>query len=167
MILPIKKVTNSKDEKILRSKAAELKFPLSPIHKKLIQDMFETVVAASGIGLAAPQVGVSVRLLVVNLEHLGLPMFALINPVITKFSKNKTELEEGCLSIPGVYGFVDRPEKINFEAYFPNGQKVQATADGLLSKVLQHEVDHLNGILITDIIKRYTDTKTASKRTLG
>ncbi len=153
MNLKILKHPNS----VLRKKGQDLKFPLNEPTRKLIKDMHQTLVKAQGIGLAAPQVGYSLNLVVINLEHLGVPAFTLINPVITKFSKNQTDLEEGCLSIPGIYGIVERPEKIEFCAYTEAGQKISAKADAMLAKVIQHEVDHINGVLIIDKIKKYTD----------
>ncbi|MBU6447726.1 peptide deformylase [Patescibacteria group bacterium] len=143
-------------EKVLRVKGKEVGFPLTKNIKHLIKEMHITVKKAEGIGLAAPQVGKSLRIVVINLEHLGIPAFTLINPEITFFSKTQTDLEEGCLSIPGVYGIVARPEKIRFTAHNEKGEKVSASADGMLSKVIQHEVDHINGVLIIDKIKKYT-----------
>lgn len=145
--------------KILRIPGKDVKFPLSPKQKKLIRDMLETVRDHQGIGLAAPQVGVSERIIIVNLEHLGVPPFALINPEIVKASKKKTEMEEGCLSIKGVFGMVRRPETITFTGKDMNGKIITAETDGLLSKVIQHETDHTNGILIIDKIKKYTQGK--------
>lgn len=160
MILEILKYPN----KTLRIKGKEVKFPLSPDTKKLIKSMHQTVQHAEGIGLAAPQVGESLKIVVINLEHMGVPAFTLINPEITDFSRKKTDLEEGCLSLPGIYGIVPRPEKIKFTAYAEDGTKVSGSADGLLAKVIQHEVDHVNGVLIIDKIKKYTQGEEIAKR---
>lgn len=116
---------------------------------KLVDDMIKTCRKASGIGLAAPQIGKSIRLCVINLEHLGLTPFALINPKITKKSWKKIEMEEGCLSIPGIFGIVKRPEKIKVKAQSINGDKQIFDAEGLIARVIQHEIDHLDGILFT------------------
>jgi peptide deformylase len=124
---------------------------------QLVKDMLETGKAAQGIGLAAPQVGKSLRVCIIDLEYLGIPSFALINPKLTKKSWKKVEMEEGCLSIPGVYGIVKRPEKIMVKALNINGEESELEADGLLARVIQHEVDHLDGILITSKIIRRTD----------
>src|SRR5579859_6686929 len=113
MTLEIKKYPDP----ILRTAAKEVSFPLGPEVHKLITDMVDTVRAANGIGLAAPQVGQSLRIIVINLEHQGVPLFALINPEIKKTSRKETVLEEGFLSIPGVYGDVSRPKKITFSGY--------------------------------------------------
>lgn len=109
--------------------------------------------------MAAPQVGQDLAIIVIDLETLGVPPFALINPEIVKFSRTKTDLEEGCLSIPGVFGFVSRPDKIVFKGYNLHGEEITAQADGMLAKVIQHEVDHINGVLIIDKIKKYTQGK--------
>ncbi len=155
MILPILTYPN----KILRIEGKDISFPLSVDVSKLIKNMVDTVKSANGIGLAAPQIGRSLNLIVVNLEHLGVPIFALINPKITKVSKKKTEMEEGCLSIPNVYGMVARPEKVSVSGLSIDGKKIAFETDGLLSKVLQHEIDHTKGILIIDKIKKYTTGK--------
>ena len=126
--------------------------------------MIETCRAANGIGLAAPQVGLSLRLCVINLEHLGLDPFALINPKIVTKSWKKIEMEEGCLSIPGVFGIVKRPEKITVKAINLAGKENIVKADGLLDRVIQHEVDHLDGILITSKIIRRTDGSETKER---
>jgi peptide deformylase len=155
MKLPIKKYPN----KLLRVPGKDIPLPASAAIKKLADNMIDTVKAASGIGLAAPQVGQSLNLIVVNLEHLGIAAFPVANPKVISISKKKTNMEEGCLSVPGVYGLVSRPESIVFEGYHLNGSKFQINAEGLLSKVLQHETDHVNGILIVDKIKKYTEGK--------
>jgi len=119
--------------------------------------MFDTVKEAKGIGLAAPQVGKSLRIIVIDLSHQGIHPFAMINPKILKVSKKETDLEEGCLSIPGVYGIVSRPQKVTFSGFTEDGREVALQADGLLSKAVQHEIDHINGVLIIDKIKKYTE----------
>jgi len=118
--------------------------------------MIEACREANGIGLAAPQIGKSIRLCIINLENVGLEPFALINPKIVKKSWKKNEMEEGCLSIPGVFGIVKRPAKIKVKAQNLNGEEKTFDADGLLARVIQHEVDHLDGILFTSKIIRKT-----------
>lgn len=130
---------------------------------RLAKEMIKTCRQANGIGLAAVQVGQSIRLCIINLEHLGLPAFALINPYIIKKSFSKVEMEEGCLSIPGVFGIVKRPKKITIEAENLAGKKNKFEADGLLSRVIQHEVDHLDGILFTTKIIKMTSGKPAAE----
>jgi len=138
------------DEKILRAKNSELTFPLSTKVRELIEDMKLTVKKAPGIGLAAPQVGSNLMLAIIHLEEFGIKSFALINPKIVSKSIRKTPMEEGCLSIPGVFGMVKRPAKVEVAGFTEQGKAVRIKADKLLAKVLQHEIDHLNAILIAD-----------------
>jgi peptide deformylase len=152
MILPIAIYP----DKILRTPGKKVSFPLSRQQRKLIKDMLDTVRSENGIGLAAPQVNQSWKITIINLEHQNIPAFALINPEVISFSKKKTDLEEGCLSIPGVFGLVSRPEKVIIKGQNINGDTIEFGAEALLSKVLQHEIDHTNGILIVDRIKKYT-----------
>ena len=152
MILPILKFPN----KILRTPGEPVTFPLSKEMIKLTQDMIDTVHKADGIGLAAPQVGKSVRLIIINLEKSGVPTMALYNPRVVKKGFKKIEVEEGCLSIPGVFGNVKRPKKVEIEAQTSEGQKIKFSDDGWVSRVAQHEIDHIDGKLIIDYIKKYT-----------
>ena len=130
----------------------------------LVAEMIETCRKVNGIGPAAPQINQSIRLCIINLEHLGLPPFALVNPKITKKSFKKIEMEEGCLSIPGVFGIVKRPVKITVEAQNLKGEKNKFEADGMLSRVIQHEVDHLDGVLFTSKMTRDTSKEQVEKR---
>ena len=118
---------------------------------QLIADMFETMYAAQGIGLAAPQVGVSPRLIVIDIEEQTpeYPRIALINPVITHAVGEELG-EEGCLSLPGNRGIVRRSAIVKVEGLLPNGDKIEFDASGLMARVLQHEIDHLDGILFID-----------------
>ena len=126
---------------------------------KLAEEMIKTCKAANGIGLAAPQIGQSIRMCIIDLEHMGVPPFVLINPKIISKSFKKVEIEEGCLSIPGVFGTVRRPAKIKVEALNLTGEKNKFDADGMVARVIQHEVDHLDGILFTSKIIKRTDPK--------
>ena len=122
----------------------------------LIAEMFELMYEANGVGLAANQVDLPLRLFVVNLAanpEEGEEM-VFINPVISR-PKGSVEQEEGCLSIPGVYGKVVRPKTVRIQAYNLSGEAIDWEADGLLSRVLQHENDHLDGVLFTT---RMSDT---------
>lgn len=114
--------------------------------RRLVDDMFETMEAAEGVGLAANQVGQAVRIAVVDAEGSRIVM---INPIISEASGKDRE-EEGCLSIPDVYGEVTRPERIVLEATGKDGAPYRLEADGLLARVIQHEIDHLDGILFLD-----------------
>jgi len=118
--------------------------------------MIETVRNADGIGLAAPQVGKSVKVIIINLQKSGIPLFPLYNARIKSKSWKKIEIEEGCLSIPGVYGMVKRPKKVTIEAQNAEGEKINITDDGWIARVAQHEIDHTDGRLIIDLIKKYT-----------
>lgn len=142
--------TLPKDEPLLRAKNGEVEFPLSKSMLTLIEDMVVTVKKAPGIGLAAPQVGKNLMLAIINLEEIGIKPFAIINPKVISKSIRKTPMEEGCLSIPGVFGMVRRPAKIEVETQNIDGAKIVIKADRLLAKVLQHEIDHLNCTLIAD-----------------
>ena len=124
--------------------------------KKLMDDMLDTMYAAPGIGLAAVQIGVLMRVIVIDLskqDEKKNPLF-IVNPEITFKSKELISYEEGCLSIPNQFAEVKRPSscKINFLDY--NGKKSEINADGLLATCIQHEVDHLNGILFIDHLSK-------------
>ena len=124
--------------------------------KKLMDDMLETMYAAPGIGLAAVQVGVLKRIIVIDLSKDGekkAPLF-IVNPQITFKSDDLISYEEGCLSIPNQFAEIKRPSscKVNFLDY--NGKKKEISADGLLATCIQHEVDHLNGILFIDHLSK-------------
>lgn len=114
--------------------------------KKLLDDMLQTMESADGVGLAAPQVGVSLRVIVID---IGEGVIELINPVITE-SMGCELGNEGCLSIPGVFGEVERFAEVTVEGFNRFGKKVKITAKGLLGRALQHEIDHLEGILFIE-----------------
>jgi peptide deformylase len=121
--------------------------------RRLIEDMFETMDAARGIGLAANQVGISRRVAVVDVEG---DRFAMINPRIVE-AEGRAVAEEGCLSIPEIYGDVARAERVVLEALDANGLAYRREATGLKARAIQHEIDHLDGILFLDhlsLIKR-------------
>lgn len=132
-------------DKILKDKAQ----PVIKIDKKirkLLDDMLATMEKADGVGLAAPQVGVSLRVIILD---VGDGLIELINPVIT--ASSGCELgTEGCLSIPGVFGEVERFTEVTVEGLNRFGKKVKITGTGLLSRALQHEIDHLEGILFIE-----------------
>jgi len=115
--------------------------------KKLADDMLETLRQAYGVGLAAPQIGVPLRLTVIEMADEE-PIF-LVNPEITD-QKGERQVTEGCLSYPGYRGETTRSELVKVKACDLNGDKIKIKADGLLAQALEHEIDHLNGILYTD-----------------
>lgn len=119
--------------------------------RALVADLVETMYEADGVGLAAPQVGVGLRVIVVDTrEEEGAGALALINPRIADASAETDRAEEGCLSIPGIADIVERPVRVVVEALDPDGEPVRIEADGLSARALQHEVDHLDGVLFLD-----------------
>ena len=117
---------------------------------ELLNDMYDTLKASDdGIGLAAPQIGVLKRLVVIELSEEDGEVYKLVNPVIIK-SKGEQVCREGCLSVPGVLGDVVRPKEVVVEALNEKGEKIKIKAKDLLAIVLCHEIDHLDGILFTD-----------------
>jgi peptide deformylase len=117
--------------------------------RKLIADMFETMYAAEGIGLAAPQIGRTERLAVVDVDGAR---FTLINPTIVSQDGATEKAEEGCLSIPDIYGDVDRPGTVTIRATNESGEEFEATGNELLGRCFQHEIDHLDGKLFIDYL---------------
>jgi peptide deformylase len=122
--------------------------------KRMIREMFDLMYAARGIGLAANQVGIPLRFFIVNLEAAADKgeELVFINPVISR-PKGSEEAEEGCLSLPSLYGNVYRPKQIRVDAYNLQGQPYSATLTGLFARCVQHEFDHLDGILFIDRMK--------------
>jgi peptide deformylase len=137
---------------ILRQHSAEVTTVGDDV-RRLIEDMFETMDAAKGIGLAANQVGISRRVAVVDADD---DRFAMINPRIVE-TEGRSVAEEGCLSIPDIYADVARPERVIVEALDADGNLYRKAATGLKARAIQHEIDHLDGILFLDhlsLIKR-------------
>jgi peptide deformylase len=134
---------------VLRASAAPVESVDAEV-RTLIADMFDTMYAEEGVGLAAPQIGVSSRVIVVDPHDDQTAPFALINPAIVEHGVEEERGEEGCLSIPGLREMVDRPSTIVIEGLDRDGAPVRIEADGLLARILQHEVDHINGILFID-----------------
>jgi len=120
--------------------------------RDLVRDMFMTMAAAEGAGLAAPQVGVSRRVLVADVreEDKEPVRVAVVNPMIVELGEEEERGSEGCLSVPGVDEMVSRPYRVVVDGFAPSGDPLRIEAEGLYSRVLQHEVDHLNGILFFD-----------------
>ena len=128
--------------------------PVEEINDKiciLIQDMLETMHKFNGVGLAAVQVGVLKRILVIHIDYEKDEPIVLINPEIMK-QKGEQTVEEGCLSFPNKYAKVVRPEEITVEGLDENGQKIKISGKGLLAQALSHEIDHLNGEVFMDKI---------------
>lgn len=131
---------------VLRRKAKPLR-RIDKATRKLAADMLETMRVAPGVGLAAPQVGISERLIVVEFDGAD---YALANPEITTRSDTTEVGEEGCLSLPSLYGDVERFTCVRVQALDLNNKRVTIDAEGWLARIFQHEIDHLDGILFTD-----------------
>ena len=139
-------------EEILRVPGKEVTAFDDELHS-LVQDMLETMYHADGIGLAAPQIGVSRRVCVLDLRdekdpHAG--CWVLVNPVVAQSSKKTVKAPEGCLSIPAMEEVVTRSSKVTVEACDADGQPLEIQAEGLLARAFQHEIDHLDGVLFID-----------------
>lgn len=134
---------------VLRQKATRVKSVDASV-RRLIADMRETMNSASGVGLAAPQVGVPLRVIVISIPEGE--EFALINPEVIK-KKGERTVNEGCLSVPGYVGEIKRAESITVKGRDENGREVRIKADDLLAQALEHEIDHTNGILYIDMLE--------------
>ena len=129
--------------------------------RMLAKEMLQSMYAAKGIGLAAPQIGINKELLVIdiNFEDSAAEPLILINPEITNYGSTLNSYEEGCLSIPGVYLNVIRPSTIKLKFRDEMGRPRKMKADGLLARCIQHEMDHLNGVLFVDRVTSKEDLK--------
>lgn len=136
-------------DEILKKKSKEVEV-IDDKTRELIKDMIDTMHEFDGVGLAAVQVGLLKRIVVIDLYDEK-PILKLINPVITK-TKGTQEVEEGCLSFPNKYVKVIRPEEVTVEALDENGKEIKVTGTGLLAQAISHEVDHLNGVVLTDVM---------------
>jgi len=146
--MPILKILTQPNP-ILRKKSTEISPEVikSREFKSLMSSMAKTMIKTDGVGLAAPQIGKNIRLAVINSKDGS---FCLINPKFIKKSWARELGQEGCLSIPGVFGKVKRHKKISLTYCNRDGKKIKMTAEGLMARVLQHEIDHLDGILFID-----------------
>ena len=144
--MAIREIRLSGDE-ILRKTSREVEEVTDKI-RELLDDMVETMHKYNGVGLAAPQVGILKRVIVIDLYDGEEPL-QLVNPKIVK-AKGKQEVEEGCLSFPNEYAKMIRPKEVTVEALDRNGKEVKITGKDLLAQALAHEIDHLNGILFVD-----------------
>ena len=138
--------------------------------RQLVVDMFDSMDADKGIGLSAPQIGVLQRVIICKYDYKEdpVPRTVLVNPEIIWASELIAEDEEGCLSFPGVYGMVKRPESIEYQGLDENGKKIKAKASGMLARIIQHEIDHLDGVLLPDRVEGdlYTYEKPAGPEAL-
>jgi peptide deformylase len=161
--MTVREILKMGDPRLLRMAEPVREFDTPELHA-LIADMFDTMHAANGAGLAAPQIGVNLQLVIYgfkqNLRYPDAPQVpetVLINPVLTPLTERKEEGFEGCLSVPGLRGAVDRYQQIRYEGFDPKGEPIVRFADGFHARVVQHECDHLIGRLypsrITDFSK--------------
>lgn len=138
---------------VLRTKSAPIE-TVDEVIRRQMDDMLETMLAAPGIGLAANQVGIANRVLVMEVERDGFSTgpLMLANPTVVWASEERSAMEEGCLSIPKQYAQIERPAQVAVEYLDYHGKKQTLKADGLLSHCVQHEIDHLDGILCIDYL---------------
>lgn len=141
-------------EEVLRQKAQPVE-TFDETLQNLVKDMVETMRAAPGVGLAAPQIGVPKRVIVVEFgdeydETIPERLFVLVNPEIVQQSEDKVVGIEGCLSVPGLVGEVERAQVVTVSGQDQHGKKVKIRAQGWLARIFQHEIDHVNGVLYTD-----------------
>ena len=136
---------------VLRAEAEEIE-DFDKGLESLVRDMFETMYHAEGIGLAAPQIGISKRLIVVDLRHEDEPdaRLAIVNPRVVWSSDDTEKSTEGCLSIPGMEELVRRPYSVTIKGFTPEGDPMTVEAEELFARALQHEIDHLDGVLFID-----------------
>ncbi|MDE2444759.1 MAG: peptide deformylase [Alphaproteobacteria bacterium] len=162
--MSVRNIITLPDEKILR----QVSKPVSSVDahaRAVFDDMLETMYDAPGIGLAAIQIGVAQRLLVVDLSKEGEPKKPLFvaNPEIIWASDDISDYEEGCLSIPDFYEMVDRPKEIKMRYLDRHGEAMELHAGGLMATCLQHEIDHLNGVLFIDHISKLKRDRVVKK----
>lgn len=135
--------------------------------RETLDNMLETMYAAPGVGLAAPQVGILKRMIVIDVDYAKEEgqknPYKIINPEIVWTSEETSIYQEGCLSVPEYFDDVERPEKCRVEALNENGEKITIEADGLLATCIQHEIDHLNGLLFVDHLSRLKKSRALNK----
>ncbi len=144
-------------EEVLRDPGVEVE-AFDDELRELVEDMLETMYFAEGIGLAAPQIGVSRRVCVLDLHDEDDPeggRWVFVNPVIVESSDEEDKSTEGCLSIPEMEDVVARPARVTVRGFDAEGETVEVEADGLLARALQHEIDHLDGILFIDRLSAF------------
>jgi peptide deformylase len=140
---------------VLKQKAKRVR-NIDPSIHRLIRDMLETMHDAPGVGLAAPQVGVPLRVIVIGIPEQE--DFALINPEVVK-TRGERVVNEGCLSVPGYMGKLKRAESVTVKGRDPSGKEVRIKAEELLAQALEHEIDHVNGVLYVDRLESEDDLK--------
>ncbi|HEY8567686.1 peptide deformylase [Microbulbifer sp.] len=144
-------------------KVAEPVTAVTDEHRTLIEDMFETMYDAPGVGLAATQINVHERIVVIDVSEDQSEPLVLINPEVEVLDPEIHKYDEGCLSVPGFYETVQRPRKIRLKALDRNGEAYALEAEGLLAVCIQHEIDHLDGKLFVDYISPLKRNRIRSK----
>jgi peptide deformylase len=160
--VPVKQVLRMGNP-VLLQRAAEVQSFDTVELRSLLEDMHETMRALNGAGLAAPQIGVSLRVVIFGMEsnprypdEPSVPQTVLVNPVLTPLSDELEEGWEGCLSVPGLRGLVPRFRRLNYRGFDALGRPIDRTVEGFHARVVQHEVDHLDGILYPMRIRDFT-----------
>lgn len=147
---------------VLRDKSSAIDPALitSQDFKTLVKDMIKTMREHQGVGLAAPQIGVPIRVFCVECKSdkrykgvPNIPVYTVVNPVVTVVDKETSGIYEGCLSIPGLRGWVERPKAVRLQGLDTNGKKIDRIVKGFHARILQHEYDHLNGSVFLDRVK--------------
>lgn len=158
MIRPITRMGNP----ILRksARAVSKDYLASDEFRQLLEDLNDSMRHYGGIGIAAPQIGIDLQVAIIELlgvnrynEEINLPLTTFINPVISFLTDDQQGFWEGCLSVPGLRGFVERPKKVSVKYMNEHGEDKELIAEGFLATVIQHELDHLHGVLYIDRIK--------------
>ena len=151
--MAVREILKMGDARLLRLAPPVLTFDTPELHA-LVQDLFDTMAAANGAGLAAPQIGVDLQVVIFGFSHNArypeappVPRTVLVNPVITPLSADEEEGWEGCLSVPGLRGLVPRCSRIRYRGFDAAGQPIEREAEGFHARVVQHECDHLIGRL--------------------
>lgn len=154
-------IEKGKNNSILRNNAEPIK-EITPEIRGLLREMHKIMRANNGVGLAGPQIGINKQIFVAELiyegEETGIK-YSVINPKIISQSEEKEILEEGCLSLPKIFGETPRSKKITVEYLDEMGKKKKIKASGLLARIFQHEIDHLNGRLFIDLVKEVKEIK--------
>jgi len=145
--MPILKIETGQNNPILREKSQTIE-KIDGSVLQLTKDMIETMYKSNGVGLTACQVGKNIRMFVIAKELSKKQIF--INPEIIRISTKTNTVEEGCLSLPGIFSQIKRPASLKIKAIDENGKKFKLKAKNLLARAIQHEIDHLNGILVVD-----------------
>jgi peptide deformylase len=161
--MPVHEILKMGDPRLLRVAKPVTEFDTPGLHR-LVADMFETMAAANGAGLAAPQIGVDLQLVIFGTDAPNprypdappVPRTVLLNPEITPLSDEEEEGWEGCLSVPGLRGVVPRWKSIRYTGFDPQGNRIERTAEGFHARVVQHECDHLIGTLYPMRVRDFT-----------